>query len=88
MALINPCHRGLAYGDGHIQGDGQLGQVVRVVGDDLFFGQFDHPLVREAVDKLAELCKKHNRNWGMPCSGPFCSRQVSQFWLRQILCLS
>ena len=36
MALINPCHRGLAYGDGHIQGDGQLGQVVRVVGDDLF----------------------------------------------------
>ena len=36
MALINPCHRGLAYGDGHIQGGGQLGQVVRVVGDDLF----------------------------------------------------
>ncbi|MGD8834280.1 MAG: hypothetical protein PVI54_05645 [Desulfobacteraceae bacterium] len=36
MAFINPCHRGLAYGDGHIQGDGQLGQVVRVVGDDLF----------------------------------------------------
>jgi hypothetical protein len=36
MAFINPCHRGLAYGDGHIQGDGQLGQVVRVAGDDLF----------------------------------------------------
>ncbi|AJY71337.1 MAG: hypothetical protein KUA37_08705 [Desulfomicrobium sp.] len=36
MSFINPCHRGLAYGDGHIQGDGQLGQVVRVVGDDLF----------------------------------------------------
>ena len=36
MSFINPCHRGLAYGDGHIQGDGQLGQIVRVVGDDLF----------------------------------------------------
>jgi hypothetical protein len=36
MAFINPCHRGLAYGDGHIQGAGLLGQVVRVVGDDLF----------------------------------------------------
>lgn len=36
MSFINPCHRSLAYGDGHIQGDGQLGQVVRVVGDDLF----------------------------------------------------
>jgi hypothetical protein len=36
MPFINPCHRRLAYGDGHIQGDGQLGQVVRIVGDDLF----------------------------------------------------
>ena len=27
MSFINPCHRSLAYGDGHIQGDGQLGQV-------------------------------------------------------------
>jgi 4-hydroxy-2-oxoheptanedioate aldolase len=31
-------------------------------------GQFDHPLVRDAIDKLAALCKKHKRNWGMPCS--------------------
>jgi 4-hydroxy-2-oxoheptanedioate aldolase len=30
-------------------------------------GQFDHPLVQAAVDKLAGLCKKYNRNWGMPC---------------------
>ncbi|MCP4643396.1 MAG: aldolase [bacterium] len=30
-------------------------------------GQFDHPLVQDAIDKLAELCKKYNRNWGMPC---------------------
>jgi len=36
MAFINPTHRGLAYGDGYLRGDGQLGQVVRVVGDDLF----------------------------------------------------
>ena len=36
MSFINPCHRSLAYGDGHIQGDGQLGQMVRVVGNGLF----------------------------------------------------
>jgi hypothetical protein len=36
MAFINPNHRGLAYGDGYLQGDGQLGQVVRIVGNDLF----------------------------------------------------
>lgn len=30
-------------------------------------GQFDHPLVTAAVDKLAGLCAKYNRNWGMPC---------------------
>ena len=30
-------------------------------------GQFQHPLVLEAVDKLAALCKKYNRHWGMPC---------------------
>ena len=36
MSFINPCHRGLAYGDGYMQGEGQLGQVVRVAGNDLF----------------------------------------------------
>jgi len=30
-------------------------------------GQFEHPCVRDAVDKLAELCAKHKRHWGMPC---------------------
>lgn len=30
-------------------------------------GQFDHPLIQEAVDQLAALCRKHNRFWGMPC---------------------
>ena len=36
MAFLNPNHRGLAYGDGYMQGDGQLGQVVKIVGNDLF----------------------------------------------------
>ena len=36
MPFINPCHRGLAYGDGHIQGAGALGQVVSIAGNDLF----------------------------------------------------
>lgn len=32
-------------------------------------GEFTHPLVQDAIDKLAELCKKYSRFWGMPC-GP------------------
>jgi hypothetical protein len=36
MAFINPAHRGLAYGDGYMQGDGSLGQLVKIVGNDLF----------------------------------------------------
>jgi hypothetical protein len=36
MPFINPCHRGLAYGDGHIQGEGALGQIVAIAGNDLF----------------------------------------------------
>ena len=31
-------------------------------------GQGDHPLVQAAVDKLAALCKKYKRHWGIPCS--------------------
>ena len=30
-------------------------------------GQFEHRLVQEAIDKLAALCEKHNRFWGLPC---------------------
>ena len=30
-------------------------------------GRFDHPLIQEATDKLAALCKKHKRFWGLPC---------------------
>jgi hypothetical protein len=36
MAFLNPNHRGLAYGDGYMQGAGTTGQVVRLVGNDLF----------------------------------------------------
>ncbi len=31
-------------------------------------GQLDHPKVLDAVDKLAALCAKHKRQWGLPCS--------------------
>lgn len=56
--------------------------IVAVDGIDVFFigpadlshsygvpGQMTHPSVQGAVDKLAALCKKYNRHWGMPC-GP------------------
>ncbi len=36
MGFINAAHRGIAYGDGYLQGDGELGQLVKVVGNDLF----------------------------------------------------
>ncbi len=36
MPFINPCHRGLAYGDGYMQSAGTLGQVVKIAGSDLF----------------------------------------------------
>ena len=31
-------------------------------------GQFQHEKVLKAIDKLADLCAKHNRHWGMPCA--------------------
>lgn len=36
MPFLNPNHRGLAYGDGYMQGAGSCGQVVKLVGNDLF----------------------------------------------------
>ena len=36
MSFVNPSHRGLAYGDGYLQGEGKCGQVVKIAGDDLF----------------------------------------------------
>jgi hypothetical protein len=36
VPYVNPNHRGLAYGDGYMQGDGKCGQIVALVGDDLF----------------------------------------------------
>lgn len=55
--------------------------IVAVDGIDVFFlgpgdlshsygvpGEYNHPLVQAAVDKLAGLCQKHKRHWGIPCS--------------------
>jgi len=36
MGYINAAHRGIAYGDGYLQGDGELGQLVKIAGNDLF----------------------------------------------------
>jgi len=36
VAFLNPNHRGLAYGDGYMQGAGSCGQFVKLVGNDLF----------------------------------------------------
>lgn len=36
MPFINPTHPGLAYGDGYMQGGGEIGQFVAVAGNDQF----------------------------------------------------
>jgi len=36
VPILNPNHRGLAYGDGYMQGAGSCGQFVKLVGNDLF----------------------------------------------------
>jgi hypothetical protein len=36
VGFLNPNHRGLAYGDGYLQGEGKCGQFVKLVGNDLF----------------------------------------------------
>ena len=37
MSFLNADHpAGIAYGDGYMQGDGSRGQLVNIVGDDLF----------------------------------------------------
>ena len=56
-------------------------EIVATDGIDCFFlgigdlshsygvpGQFQHPLVTAAADKLAALCKQYHRHWGMPGS--------------------
>jgi len=45
MPFINPTHPGLAYGDGYMQGDGEIGQFVAVTGSDQFAVNTD-PKVR------------------------------------------
>ncbi len=40
--FLNADHpAGISYGDGYMQGDGTLGQVVKVAGDDLFSVNLD-----------------------------------------------
>ena len=56
-------------------------EIVATDGVDIFFigpadlshsygapGNFDHTDVKKAVQKLADLCEKYHRNWGIPAS--------------------
>ncbi len=62
--------------------------IIAVDGIDAFFlgpgdlshsygipGETTHPLITEAIDKMAALCAKYNRPWGLPC-GPALARQM------------
>ena len=60
----------------------RMEEIIAVDGIDAFFlgpgdlshsygipGETTHPLITEAVDKMAALCRRYNRPWGIPC-GP------------------
>ena len=64
MPYLNPSHRGIAYGDGYMQGEGKLGQLVKLVGNDLFAVNTD-----PAVKSFGVLIKDY-KNGEMP--GIFC----------------
>lgn len=64
MPYLNPSHRGTAYGDGYMQGEGKLGQLVKLVGNDLFAINTD-----PAVKSFGVLIKDY-KNGEMP--GIFC----------------
>lgn len=49
MSYLNPCHPGLAYGDGVMQGAGLAGQFVKLIGDDLFAVNTDPNVVSAGV---------------------------------------
>ena len=65
--------------------------LISVDGIDVFFlgpadlshsygvpGQFDHPLVQDAIDKLAALCKQYGRHWGLPCGPENAARMIDK----------
>lgn len=64
MPYLNPNHRGLAYGDGYMQGAGSCGQFVKLVGNDLFAVNTD-----SAAKSFGVLIKDY-KNGEMP--GIFC----------------
>ena len=67
--FLNADHpNGMSYGDGYIQGDGSLGQVVKIAGDDLFTVNTD-PTV-----KSFGLLIKDYKNGEMP--GIYCGGGV------------
>jgi len=64
VPFLNPNHRGLAYGDGFMQGAGSCGQFVKLVGNDLFAVNTD------ATAKSFGILIKNYINGEMP--GIFC----------------
>lgn len=47
-------------------------------------GQFDHPLIHEARQKLATAAQRHGKHWGCPSSGPEMTRQLLDMGARFI----
>jgi 4-hydroxy-2-oxoheptanedioate aldolase len=47
-------------------------------------GQFDHPLIEQAIRTTAAAAKKHGKHWGMPCGSPERAKQLMDMGARFI----
>ena len=69
----------------------RMEEIVATDGIDVFFlgpgdlshsygvpGEFEHPLVEAAKDKLAALCKQYGRAWGLPCGPEKAPEMIAQ----------
>lgn len=58
--------------DGILLGPGDLSQSYGIIG------QFDHPLIHEAVAAIAQACARHGKAWGAPIAGREHATQLLQ----------
>ncbi|HPA46446.1 MAG TPA: aldolase/citrate lyase family protein [bacterium] len=59
-------------------GPGDLGQSYGCPG------QFNHPKIRVAIERVSEAAEKHGRYWGIPCSTPDNARAMIRLGARFI----
>ncbi len=51
-------------------------------------GQLDHPIIRQAIEKVAIACKKHGKSWGLPVEQGERMRKILDKGARFLNCAS